>query len=565
VLKELHIKNIAVIDQVHIEFDSGFNVLTGETGAGKSILIDSINMALGKRVSHDLIRTGCDKATVNACFEVFDKATLDNLSDLGIDAEDGIVAINRQLTDDGKSSCRINGVIMPLAIVREAASMLIDIHGQSDNRMLLDPHSHMSFIDSFGDCGDILNEYKTSYKRMREITKQINGLSTSLDERQRRQELLEFQINEINSAKLKPNEDEELEAKRDYLYNVESIVSGAGAAYGALYGGEEYSAYDLLRGAEKALGGISQYLPKLSECYERLSGIVAEVDDIASEINSCLASTDFNMAELDLIEERLDTISNLKRKYGNSIEEILKYAKLAEEEASAIEQRDEELERLGAELAAAKAEVESIALKLTAKRAAAAKMLEEKILTELADLDMPKVRFAINLCDRIEDGEILYTDSGKDEAEFLLSTNPGEALKPMSKIASGGELSRIMLAVKTVLADSDDIDTMIFDEIDTGVSGRAAQKIAEKLSALAKNRQVFSITHLAQIASMADQHYLIKKTSTDQSTSTDVIPLDHSGRVEELARIIGGVTVTDLTRQSALEMLELAKNKKDIR
>ncbi len=562
-LKELHIKNIAVIDQVHIEFDNGFNVLTGETGAGKSILIDSINMALGRRVSHDLIRTGCDKATVNTCFEVSNKATLDALSDLGIEAEDGMVVINRQLTDDGKSTCRINGVTMPLAVVREAASMLIDIHGQSDNRMLLDSHSHLAFLDSFGDCENILAEYKASYKKMRDITKQINGLSCSAQERQHRQELLEFQINEINSAKLKIGEDEELEAKRDYLYNMESIVSGAGAAYGALYGGEECSAYDLLRQAERSLGGISQYLPKLAECYERLSGIVADVDDVASEINSCLSSTDFNMAELDMIEERLDTISNLKRKYGNSIEEILEYLKSAQTEASSIEQNDEELARLSAELDGAKAEVERLAAELTAKRTAAARVLEEKILTELADLDMPKVRFAINLCQRTDDGEVSYTDSGKDEAEFLLSTNPGEALKPMSKIASGGELSRIMLAVKSVLSDMDDIDTMIFDEIDTGVSGRAAQKIAEKLSALAKGRQVFSITHLAQIASMADSHYLIKKTSTDQSTSTDVIPLDSSGRVEELARIIGGVTVTDLTRQSALEMLELAKNKKD--
>ena len=562
-LKELHIKNIAVIDQVHIEFDRGFNVLTGETGAGKSILIDSINMALGKRVSHDLIRTGCEKATVNACFEVCDKATLDALSDLGIEAEDGIVAINRQLTDDGKSTCRINGVTMPLAVVREAASMLIDIHGQSDNRMLLDPHSHLAFLDSFGDCRDLLTEYKASYKKMRDITKQINGLSGTAQERQHRQEILEFQINEISSARLKPCEDEELEAKRDYLYNMESIVSGAGAAYGALYGGEECSAYDLLRRAERSLDGISQYLPKLSECYDRLVGIVAEVDDIATEINSCLSSTDFNMAELDMIEERLDTISNLKRKYGNSIEEILEYAKTAQTELTTIENNDEELEKIRAELDAAKAEVADVALRLSTKRAAAAGELEQKILTELADLDMPKVRFAINLYEKTDDGEILYSDTGKDEAEFLLSTNPGEALKPMSKIASGGELSRIMLAVKSVLSNSDDIDTMIFDEIDTGVSGRAAQKIAEKLSALAKDKQVFSITHLAQIASMADLHYLIKKTSTDQSTQTTVTPLDHEGRVEELARLIGGVTVTDLTRQSALEMLQLAKDKKE--
>lgn len=562
-LKELHIKNIAVIDEVHIEFSEGFNVLTGETGAGKSILIDSINMALGKRVSHDLIRTGCDKATVNACFEVTEKKVLEQLSDLGIEAEDGIVAISRQLTDEGKSTCRINGVTMPLSLVRDVTSMLIDIHGQNDNRMLLDPHSHLEFLDGFGNCGDTLTEYKASYKKTREITKKISTLSASLDERERRLELLSFQIEEINGAKLKPGEDEELEARRDYLCNMESIVSGAGTAYGALYGGEEFSAYDLLRQAERALSDISRYLPKLSESYERLGGIIAETEDIASDISACLNSTEFSMAELDQIEERLDLIGNLKRKYGNSIEKILEYAKSAQAEASGIEQSDETLSLLRAELEEAQNELTSLAEKLTRQRTDAAKDLEQKIAAELSDLDMPKVRFSIELSDRFEDDEILFTETGKDRVEFLLSTNPGEVLKPMSKIASGGELSRIMLAIKSVLSNSEDIDTMIFDEIDTGVSGRAAQKIAEKLSRLAKTKQVFSITHLAQIAGMADSHYLIKKTSTDQSTATSVTLLEKDGRVEELARIIGGVTVTDLTRQSALEMLELAKSKKD--
>ncbi len=562
-LKELHIKNIAVIDEVHIEFSEGFNVLTGETGAGKSILIDSINMALGKRVSHDLIRTGCDKATVNACFEVTDKKVLEQLSDLGIEAEDGIVAISRQLTDEGKSTCRINGVTMPLSLVRDVTSMLIDIHGQNDNRMLLDPHSHLEFLDGFGNCEDTLTEYTASYKKMREITKKIRTLSASLDERERRLELLNFQLEEINGAKLKPGEDEELEARRDYLCNMESIVSGAGTAYGALYGGEEFSAYDLLRQAERALSDISRYLPKLNESYERLGGIIAETEDIASDISACLNSTEFSMAELDQIEERLDLIGNLKRKYGNSIEKILEYAKSAQAEASGIEQSDETLSLLRAELEEAQNVLTSLAEKLTQKRADSANDLEQKIATELSDLDMPKVRFSIELSDRFEDGEILFTETGKDRVEFLLSTNPGEALKPMSKIASGGELSRIMLAIKSVLSNSEDIDTMIFDEIDTGVSGRAAQKIAEKLSRLAKTKQVFSITHLAQIAGMADNHYLIKKTSTDQSTATSVTLLEKDGRVEELARIIGGVTVTDLTRQSALEMLELAKSKKE--
>jgi len=561
-LRELHIKNIAVIDEVHIDFSGGFNVLTGETGAGKSILIDSINMALGKRVSHDLLRTGCEKATVNACFEVWDKKILESLSDMGIDAEDGIVSVNRQLSADGKSTCRINGVTLPLAVVREATALLIDIHGQNDNQSLMDANSHLALLDDFGHCEELLEEYRKVYKKMRELIREETKLSSSLDERERRFELLSFQINEINAAKLTVGEDEELETKRDYLYNIETIVSGAGAAYGALYGGEEYSAYDFLRRAERSLGEISQYLPKLAECHERLSGIIAEAEDIATEVNSCLEATDFNMAELDMIEERLDTIGNLKRKYGNSIEEILEYAKAAEEEASGIENSDERLELIRSELNTVRCEVEALAGSLTEKRIASAKVLEERIASELADLDMPKVRFSIEIEDKCDAEGIVYCETGKDKAEFLLSTNPGESLKPMSKIASGGELSRIMLAIKSVLSDSEDMDTMIFDEIDTGVSGRAAQKIAEKLAILAKKKQVFSITHLAQIASMADSHYQIKKTSTDENTSTSVTCLDREGRIDELARIIGGVTVTDLTRSSALEMLQLAEQKK---
>lgn len=563
-LKELHIKNIAVIDEVHIEFSRGFNVLTGETGAGKSILIDSINMALGKRVSHDLIRTGCDKAVVNACFEISDGHLLDLVSDMGIDAEDGIISINRQLTADGKSTCRINGVTMPLGVVREITAMLIDIHGQNDNQSLLDPHSHIAFLDEYGNNQSTLEEYKLSYKKMRELEREIRQLSSALDEREKRLDLLLFQIDEISTAKLKPNEDKELEAKRDYLYNMENIVSASGTAYAALYGGEEYSAYDLLRQAERSLSDISRFSPKLTESYERLGSIIAETQDIASEINSCLSATDFSMAELDMLEERIDTINTLKHKYGNSIEEILEYANSARAEADKIEKSDQTLTQLSSELENVQTQLKALADSLTASRIESANLLETQIMNELYDLDMPKVKFAIRISDRMDGKEINYTDSGKDNIEFLLSTNPGEALKPMSKIASGGELSRIMLAIKSVLSDTGTQDTMIFDEIDTGVSGRAAQKIAEKLARLAKKRQVFSITHLAQIASMADSHYLIKKTSTEDKTSTSVTLLDTQRRIEELARIIGGVTVTDLTRENAREMLDLAKNKKEL-
>jgi len=562
-LKELHIKNIAVIDEVHIEFSEGFNVLTGETGAGKSILIDSINMSLGKRVSHDLIRTNCDKAVVNACFEVSDKEVLDKLSDFGIDCEDGILAVNRQLTRDGKSTCRINGITMPLGVVREITAMLIDIHGQNDNQSLLDSKKHLGFLDDFGNIKDDLEEYQTIYKKMREVKRQVKTLSASKEEKERRLELLNFQINEIDAAKLKIAEDEELEAKRDYLYNMESIVSGASNAYSALYGGEEYSAFDLLKKAERSMSEISRFSPRLSDCYERLSGIIAETQDIASEVSDCLSRTDFSMAELDAIEERIDTINTLKRKYGSSIDEILKYKEIALAEADSIEKSDESLLQLNSQLFELEKEIKELAEKLSKRRLEAAKELESQITNELLELDMPKVRFAIDVSDREDSDDTIYTESGKDEVCFLLSTNPGEDLKAMSKIASGGELSRIMLAVKSVLSDTDTQSTMIFDEIDTGVSGRAAQKIAEKLSMLAKKKQVFSITHLAQIASMADSHYLIKKTSTDERTLTSVTILDKEGRVEELSRIIGGVSVTELTRKSALEMLDMAKNKKE--
>ena len=561
-LRELQIKNIAVIDEAHIEFGSGFNVLTGETGAGKSILIDSINMALGNRVSHDLIRTGCDKATVNACFESDNSAVFDKLSELGFDAEDGTVIISRQLNQDGKSTCRINGMAAPAAVAREITSMLIDIHGQNDNQTLLSSKNHMGLLDEYGELKGILDEYKTEYKKMKAIQKEIEELSQNEEEKARRLELLEFQVDEINSAKLKEGEDENLEERRNYLYNIENVVDGAGRAYGALYGGEEGTAYDLLRMAMRSLADVSRFDKVLEESYERLEAVVAETEDIASELNGCLSKTEFSQAELDSIEERLELINNLKRKYGNTIEEINLYAERAASEAEGIATSDIKLEKLKGELGDVFARVSEIGGKLSEARRNAATELENKIMTELSELDMPKVRFSVSVETRLKDEETDYGENGADIVEFLISTNPGEALKPMSKIASGGELSRIMLAVKSILADTDTIDTMIFDEIDTGVSGRAAQKIAEKICGLAKKKQILSITHLAQIAGMADNHYLIEKSSTEEKTSTTVTLLDREARVRELARIIGGVTVTELTIQSANEMIEMAEQKK---
>lgn len=562
-LKELHIKNVAVIDEVRIEFGNGFNVLTGETGAGKSILIDSINMALGSRANHDLIRFGCDFALVDMCFETNSPSLIEALSDIGVEVEEDLITISRKLSADGKSVCRINGGIVPAATVREIAPYLLDIHGQSDNQSLLSPKNHLKYLDEYGELKPDLEAYTNEYKKMKALLKEINSLNIDEEEKNRRFDMLNFQINEIRAAKLKVGEDDHLIEERERLCNMENIIQGAGTAYAALYGGEEGTAFDFLKSAQRALSDICRFDKKISDSFDRLESIIAETEDIASDIGGCLSKTDFSMAELDQIEERLDLISNLKRKYGNTIEDILAFEKSAQADAAAIEKSDERLELLKAEYSEQSAKVAVLAENLSQMRQAAAKKLEAQITQELCALDMPKVRFAIDLSVKYDGEEVAYTSTGKDVAEFLISTNPGEGLKPMAKIASGGELSRIMLAVKSVLSETDSADTMIFDEIDTGVSGRAAQKIAEKISTLSKSRQIFSITHLAQIASMADNHYLIEKSTIGDRTTTAVTTLENDARINELARIIGGVTVTDLTRRSAEEMLELAKSIKE--
>ena len=563
-LKELHIKNVAVIDEIRIEFQHGFNVLTGETGAGKSILIDSINMALGGRCSRDIIRFGCDFAIVDLCFETDNPHISELFSDLGIDFEDGIVTISRRLSSDGKSVFRLNGGIVPSATVREVSALLIDIHGQNDNQSLLSQKNHLRLLDEYASLSDEVKKYAAEYGKMKDLLSQIDELSLDEDEKARCFDMLKFQAEEIKMSNLQPNEDEQLIEKRDRLSNMESIISGASTAYEALYGSDAAAAFDLLKTAERALSDICRFDSSLSEAYGRLSGVVAEVEDISGEINSCLLKSDFSAAELDLIEERLDLINNLKRKYGNTIEEIIEFGKNAALEAEKIEKSDEQLETLKKELSAQSAKVAALAEALSKMRQTAALDLEQKICAELSALDMPKVRFSISVSESLANEEVHYTETGKDIAEFLISTNPGEALKPMAKIASGGELSRIMLAVKSVLSASDDADTMIFDEIDTGVSGRAAQKIAEKISCLAKNKQVFSITHLAQIAGMADNHYLIEKDIDGEHARTSVRLLDTDARIDELSRIIGGVEVTQTTRKSAEEMLALAKTKKEL-
>ncbi len=560
-LRELHIKNIAVIEEAAIEFEGGFQTLTGETGAGKSILIDSINMALGGRGSKDLIRTGADFATVDLAFEIENPKTAEKLTELGIDCDDFTIVISRKLFPDGKSRSHINGRLTPLNVVREAGELLLTIHGQNDNQSILSPKSHLNLVDEYGNSAELLLEYKNQYRLLKDIKSAIDELDTDENEKERIVELLSFQVQEIDSAKLKPDEEESLEQRRTFLQNAERIMTSAGGAYYALHGGDESDngAYDNVAKAVHNLELIKEYDPRLCGYYDTLSSVMADLEDVTHELRSYTDGIDYSQAELDEAESRLSLIYSLKRKYGNSIAEILEYADTSRNRLLAIEKGDEKRAELEAELSACQEVLTQIAEKLSNKRMSAALGLQERIMNELSDLDMQKMRFSVSVSPLTEaDGSAKFTSNGCDNIEFLISANPGEALKPLAKIASGGEMSRIMLAIKSVLSDSDNVEALIFDEIDTGVSGRAAQKIAEKMGKLASKRQLLCITHLAQIAAMADCHYLIEKNTYDDTTKTTVRRCEGEERKGELARIIGGVMVTDLTLQAAQEMLDMA-------
>ncbi len=561
-LKELYIKNVAVIEEVRIDFSEGFNVLTGETGAGKSILIDSINMALGGRGGKELVRSGAEKAVVNALFSSNEKIN-SLLSDFGIETEDDVI-LTRQITSDSKSTARINGMTVTNSVLKEVAKHLCDIHGQNDNHFLLSNRNHINFLDSFAKTLDIKEKYQETYKELKEIRQKISSLNENEQEKARRCELLLFQLNEINSAKLKKGEKADIEERITYLSNIENILSGVNDAYERLYSADE-NVYDLLSGAIKSLSGAMEYDASLSEFAERLNSSLIEIEDVASELKSKSGKADFDEGEFNELNTRIDVINSLCRKYGENEEEILLYRDRIEEELSELQGSEELLEKLMKEEKILLDKATEYAKILSEKRRDASKKLDGEIMKELFELDMPKVVFKADVREmKDENGELSLSSNGADEVEFLISANPGEALKPLSKIASGGELSRIMLAIKSIFADSDDAETLIFDEIDTGVSGRAAQKIAEKLSRLSRKKQVFSITHLSQLASMADSHYLIHKETDDDITRTEVSLLNEEERTKELARIIGGAYITELTLKNAKEMLNLAGEQKRV-
>lgn len=546
-LSLLHIENIAVIEQADISFDRGFNVLTGETGAGKSIVIDAISAILGERAYRDMIRTGTAKASVRAVFT--DVPEYPWFSENGVEYDPETV-IQREVYLDGKNVCRVNGSLVSVSILRKLGIQLINIHGQHDSASLFDEENHLNFLDAFADNESLRSDYAEKYQAVASLRREISDLSMDESEKLRRMETLKYQISEIEKANLQPGEDETLEQRRKILQNAEKLSSGIEEAVECLYGGDDTDgAAGLLAQAEHALARLGRFSDSYQALHDRVADLMYQVQDAAEEVRDARDDLSYSADELEQIESRLDVIHKLRRKYGVTCEDILAYLEKAKQELDEIEFADDHLERLRGKLKKAEKAAWDAALLLRENRKDCAKRLSERILTELTQLDMPRVQFSCRF------QELELTANGADGVAFNMSANAGEALKPMSKVASGGELARIMLAMKNVLAEKDQVNTLIFDEVDTGVSGRAAQKVAEKLRSVAAHKQVLCVTHLPQLAALADTHLLIAKSERQGRTFTTVTPLDFEGRKRELARIMGGAQITETTLKSAEEML----------
>lgn len=551
-LSQLYIENIAVIRQATIDFQQGFHVFTGETGAGKTILISAINAVLGGRTFKEIIRSGETRATVSALFTEISEELCKKIEVLGYPLEDNQLLVQREIDLSGKGQCRLDGRPATAAMLREVCSLLIDIHGQHDNQELLSAEKHLGFLDSYGAYPQEMAAYTAAYERMCECAARLDKLQMDESYKLQRMDILQFQIKEIGDAKLTDGEEERLVEQQKRIRNAERITESLGAVYTLLNGnGEE------MRGVLEALEEVSteldtaaKYLTEFGGYSEKLSDAYYMLEELGSRARDTLEDADFDPRQLDAIESRLDTIYKLKKKYGNSIAEILEYFERISEEYQSLELSDELTAHLQRELDEANLVLHTVAEALTACRLAAAAEFSERVEQELAYLDMAGVRFSITRREKP------YGPTGADEMEFMISTNTGEEAKPLAKIASGGELARIMLAIKNVLAEKDGIGTIIFDEVDTGVSGRAAQKIGKKLAEVARHRQVICVTHLAPVAACAAHHYRIYKTVEDGRTFTRVEELTRSQRVQELARIMVGENITDSALKSAEEMLE---------
>ncbi len=551
-LELLHIENIAIIEAADIEFAPGFNALTGETGAGKSIVIDSLSAVLGQRTSRELIRTGAEKAFVSAAFS----GTAPELTEtLGIQPEaDGTLLLQREIQTDGKNVCRVNGRPVTVGQLRALGAQLLNIHGQHDGQQLLDEEQHIVYLDSFGRAGSLINTYAEKYKHFTDIRRQIGALQMDEAEKARRVDTLQYQIEELRRAKLKSGEEEELTARRGMLRNAEKFLGAVAGADYALNGDDSGGgALSALRQAQDALSGVRHLDDAFGQLYERLGEAYSEVYDIAATVEDKRGELDVSPGELDRVESRMDLLYRLKKKYGATVEDMLDYQARCETELAQIEDAGDTLARLEQELASAETDARQAAQALSDARKAAADRLTAQILAELQQLDMGKIRFAVDFAEKPLDSD------GMDTVRFLMSANVGEELRPIHKIASGGELARIMLAMKNVLSEQDHVGTMVFDEVDTGVSGRAAQKVAEKMARISRRKQVLCVTHLPQLAAMADTHFSVEKGERGGRTYTEVRRLDREQRRRELARLTGGSHVSQTMLDGAEELLAQAE------
>ena len=553
-LSSLQIENVAVIQKAEVHFEPGLNVLTGETGAGKSILIDSINAILGNRTSKDLVRTGAAKAVIRAAFEQVPPTVLDKLEQSGYERSEALL-LSREITAEGKSSCRINGMPATAAVLRELCGGLININGQHDSVGLLNPAHHLGILDDYAQNRTVFQEYYTLYRELVQVKRELDALITDETEKQRKIDLLQYQVQEIEDAGLTAGEEQTLENRRKVLSNASAIRDRLAQSYALLSGSDDAAgAVDLLGETSNAVDAAAQLDPALTAAAGQLLDLYYNAKDVAADLIGRLDAYDTNDAELDEVEQRLDLLYRLKRKYGSTVEDVIAFGQKAREELDSIQHSQQRYDALQAEKLRLYAKAREKAEVLTQTRLKAFEELNTRISGTLDFLNMPGVRMTL----RHTRGPL--ASHGQDSVEFYISTNPGEAPKPLAKIASGGELSRITLAIKNAMADKDAVPTVIYDEIDSGVSGKAAGRIGEVLRQSAQGHQILCITHTAQIAALADCHLLIQKNVSNERTYTEIHPLDENGRVEALARLISGDHVTELSRANAREMLQERKH-----
>lgn len=557
-LSQLYIENVAVIEKATIEFHKGFNILTGETGAGKSIIIDSMHGILGERTSKDMVRNGAESAFVSGLFTDLTDQAISKLRELGFEPEeDASVLVQRTIQAEGKSTCRINGRPATVSALKELGKTLMNIHGQHESYHLLSPELHIHYIDKSGDLNTLVREYRSVYQELKQIQSEIGAHATDEAEKLRRIDLLTYQIEELEQANLRENEKEELMERKTTMMHAEKIASSITAAKAALDGDESFDGVlSTLTAITASLQDSEQYLPALNPIIQKLHELSYGLEDVSEALREQESQVEFDASELLEIETRLDLLYRLSIKYGQTTEEMLAFLEKCRQELNQINHSEETLIQLNETYEILKEKAIQLAKTLSDKRKKTAEQFTKKVKHELQFLNMPGIEF------QVEQERVPLNSNGCDKIQFLISVNPGEPAKPIAKIASGGELSRIMLAIQTVLSAHDDLDTMIFDEVDTGISGSAAQKVGLKLHEVSRYAQVICITHLAQIACLADYHLLIQKQVTENKTYTQVIPLNQDGQTKEIARMIGGEAITPLLLQNAQEMIDSAKQLK---